>query len=187
MNCVLCGHPATLRGRLGQHGMNAAGFVPDGLRWFTLRSALPVPTRFHACTHCGHAWTECDAAGLRALIDASGSEELLDTLRKRAAAAPVSPSATRGIGCPACHDTVYAGGRLRAKYPGQFFPDDLRLLTWTRSVELNYLSGESLLRACTGCGHVWGAVHAGQLRGLVEASGSDALKLRLHSLGMPHP
>jgi hypothetical protein len=187
MNCVRCGHAATLPGRFGQYGVDFTGFVPDGLRWFTLRTVLHVPARFHACTHCGHVWSECNSAELRALVDASASEELLATLRRRAAWVPVPGSARYRDVCPACHDTVYVGGGLRANIPERFCPEDLRLLTWTRSVELNYLSGESLLRACTGCGHVWGAVHAGLLRSVIENSGTDALKLRLRNLGMPSP
>jgi hypothetical protein len=185
MTCPRCGHAATLKGRFGWDGMNFALFAPDGLHWVRLRTELRFPARFEACTHCGHVWSECDAIELRALVDASAKEALLATLRRRAGHAPAD-SAAQGA-CPLCLDTVYVGGRVRAFHAERFFPEELRLFAWSRSLELDYPSGESPLRACAGCGHVWGALDAGRLRRLVEASGSDVLRKRMRHRGMPRP
>jgi len=190
MNCVACGSAATLRGRVGEHG-HGADFVPYGLKFFTLSSSLELRGGgFHACTQCGHVWTECDATRLRALIDTSATEALLDELRARADPFQVErhdPVAGPLVACPACHDPVTVRGAVSAEFPEEFHPEDMRLFTWARSMTLNHMAGSALLRACASCGHVWGELHAGMLRGLIAASGTKPLRERMRHLGMPTP
>jgi hypothetical protein len=190
MNCVACGSLATLRGRVGEHG-HGAHFVPHGLKFFAPSRSLDLPGGgFHACTQCGHVWTECDATRLRALIDTSATEALLDELRARANPLHVrqlDTSAGPLVPCPACHDPVTVRGAVGAEFPEEFHPEGMRLITWTRSMTLNHLAGPVLLRACTSCGHVWGALHAGMLRRLVDASGTQSLRERMRRLGMQLP
>ena len=187
MNCVRCGAAAILPGNVGSE--LTTSFRPDGLRWFTLRSSLPLPSTFNACTRCGHLWTECSAGELRALVDASATRELVDSLCRRANM-PKTGTLVRVAGldlCPMCHDPVHVGGRIGGKEGHLFHPQGMRLISWTRTIELNYLPGEALLRACTSCGHVWGALHAGLLRNLIDSAGSDRLRDRMNRLGMGNP
>jgi hypothetical protein len=191
MKCLKCGGVATLRGRVGRREV-WTHFVPAGLKWFTFNThhSVLLGESFHACTQCGHAWSECDAADLRNLIDAAATKELLADLRQRATSATGQARAVHlGItgACPACLDPVSVAGRVRAQDARKFFPEGVQSLFWPRSVDLDHLQGEALLRACTGCGHVWGALHPGTLCRLVEDHGGDAMRLRLRNLGMPNP
>jgi hypothetical protein len=186
MDCVACGARAVLRGNVGGVFANPR-FAPDDLALLALWRSIGLDDHcFHACTACGHVWNECDAVELRRFMDASASEELLETLRRRASLPTPNQARVRTTGtCPACRDPVYVAGTLRSKNPEQFHPEQMRLLTWTRSMSLNAMGGADLLRACTSCGHVWGALHASMLRSLIHNSGTDGLRDRLRQLGMP--
>jgi hypothetical protein len=190
VNCPACGAAQTVRGHVGST-FGECRFVPEGLRFLTLSKSLALrDPLLGACLSCGHVWGSCDPAKLRALVDASTSRALLADLLRRAepAFARRALSAPEASGCClACGEPVTVPGHAEGKENWNFLPEGLRLFLWTKSVPLYHLPGSVLLRACSGCGHVWGRVDAAALLALVWSGGTDALRARLKLLGVPAP
>jgi hypothetical protein len=186
VSCPACGSAITLRGHVASR-FGECRFVPSGLRWFVLQRSLSLrDPLLHACLSCGQVWGTCDPARLRALVDASASEALLDDLRRRAEPSFVQRALSAPVQCgccPACGESVTVPGRAEGKDVGSFLPNGLRFLAWSSAVPLIHLPGSALLRACSGCGHVWGVVDGTTLLALVRSSGTDDLRAELRRLG----
>jgi hypothetical protein len=157
VSCPKCGAAAVVPGRMRNDGNDiVARFRPSGLRWLTLRRACELVATFRACSNCGHLWNRVAAPKLRALVDASGSPELLDQLRRRAA----TTSLTR---CPACDDPVFVEGSFAWVDEASFEPDRLRHAPPFRAP----LRLGDKVRACAGCGHAWSMIDPAELRRLL--------------------